>query len=273
MIIIPFLIFISILFITIGIIPTSKFILNQQTNKKLSIQELPAWFYDLLGALLVFLIVNLTSTTKTALMLMPIGLLLPRKLPALIQKWKVHFHRKKLLDELEGATMVISSTVRGGFTLLDAYNQTSGYVRSPLKEELENIVQQVKYGGKTLSEALKEFSRKWESPEIDMLAHATKLATEFGGTEVPEIMRSVSKSIQERKQAEKKIKAKTTYQRISATAISIMPLFIVLGFKFMAPEIYYSLTHEAKTFFYIGLALTVFGWYGVFKIMNDIEEF
>ncbi|NDI36641.1 type II secretion system F family protein [Chengkuizengella sediminis] len=163
---------------------------------------------------------------------------------------------------------MISSTVRGGLTLLDAYKSTINYVSSPLKEEFETIVNQVQYGGKTLSQALKAFSQKYESPEIEMLYHATYLATTVGGKEVPTVMKSLSNSIRERKQIDKKIKAKTTYQRISAVTISIIPIMILFTFKFMAPELYQSLLHEARIFFVIGILLTAFAWYFIFKIMN-----
>ncbi|MDP5276125.1 type II secretion system F family protein [Chengkuizengella axinellae] len=221
-----------------------------------------------MGALITFLIFNLVLSFKMGLMAAPFGLLLAKKIPVLVKKWRFYFLRKKVLEELEGACMVISSTVRGGLTLLDAYKSTINYVSSPLKEEFETIVNQVQYGGRTLAEAVKGFSKKYESPEIEMLYHATYLATTVGGKEVPSIMKNLSNSIRERKQIDKKIKAKTTYQRISAVTISLIPIMILFTFKFMAPELYQSLLFDARIFLVIGILLTVVAWYFIFKIMN-----
>lgn len=87
------------------------------------------------------------------------------KAPGLIAKWQRYFQRKKLLEELEGACLVIASTVRGGLTLLEAYRTAAKHARPPLKKELENIVDQVQYGGKTIGQAVKEFAERWDSPE------------------------------------------------------------------------------------------------------------
>ncbi len=270
--IISLLIFISLLFIWIGFIPVSKMILKTKKEKTRNVGY-TSWMFDLLGVFGLFMIINLFFSVNVALISLPFGALLGRKVPLAIKKWKKYFLRKRVLEELEGATMVISSTVRGGYTLLDAFNQAQKYVRSPLKEEFEAIVNQVQYGGSSLKDALKLFTDRWKSSEIDMLYHATYLATEFGGKEVPKILRSVSNTIRERKQVEEKIKAKTTYQRISALTISLLPVVILLVFKTLSPDIYETLLGESRIFLLIGISLTIVGWYMVFNIMNKIEDF
>ncbi|MFS1511531.1 type II secretion system F family protein [Chengkuizengella sp. SCS-71B] len=271
--VIAVLIFLSVFIILVSFIPESKKIFSQYNkgNKKYLIQIQPIMI-DIIGAMFVFIIVSLIFSIKWGMICLPIGLLLTRKILTLVEKWKFYFLRKKILEQLEGACLVISSTVRGGLTLLEAYRSTISYVQSPLKEEMEVIVNEVQFSGKSLSEALKSFSEKWKSPEIEILYHATYLAATIGGKEVPGVMQSVSNSIRERKQIDKKIKAKTTYQRLSAITISILPVAILLIFKFMAQDLYNTLLGDGRIFLIIGILIACLAWYFIFKIMN-FEEF
>ena len=268
---IPLMAFLSVFLFVLSLVPQSRFILEKKIQIKEK-QEIPPWLLDVVGAAVAFLIITLIFGPIYGVIAMPVGLILARKAPGQIAKWQRFFQRKKLLEELEGACLVISSTVRGGLTLLEAYRTAAKHARPPLKRELENIVDQVQYGGKTVGQAVKEFADRWESPELEMLAHASQLASSIGGKDVPKVMQSVSNSIRERKQIDKKIKSKTTYSRISAFVISLVPIFILLVFRYMAPDLYETLMGEAKVFFFVGVCLTIIGWYFVFKIMN-IEEF
>lgn len=268
---IPLMTFLSAFLFVLSLAPQSRLVLEKQTQEKQK-REIPPWLMDMVGAVVAFLIITLIFGPLYGLIAMPVGLLLGRKVPEQVVKWQRFFYRKKLLEELEGACLVIASTVRGGLTLLEAFRTAAKHARQPLDKELENIVDQVQFGGKTIGQAVKEFAKRWESPELEMLAHATHLASSIGGKEVPKVMQSVSNSIRERKQIDKKIKAKTTYSRISALVISLVPIMILIVFRIMSPELYETLMGEAKVFFFIGVCLTVVGWYFVFKIMN-IEEF
>lgn len=270
----------SVFLIWLGLKPTnhleslfSKKVIRKIWEKKEVGLELPRWVYGLSGAVLFYIVLSIFVSYQAGLFSLPFGYFLAVKLPNLIQQWRTNFKKKKLLEEMEGAMMVISATVRGGSTLLDSFSQAAKYVHSPLKEELETVVNQVRYGGLTLSKALELFAKKWDAREVNMLYHATSLATEFGGQEVPEVMRSVANSIREGKQVEEKIKAKTTYQKWSGVIISGVPIGILIIFKLMSPQIFETLVTDAKPFLLIGIVLMVIGWYMVFRILNKIEEF
>ncbi|MDP5276563.1 type II secretion system F family protein [Chengkuizengella axinellae] len=267
------MIFLSAFIMTVSLVPESTRMFQvQKKDEEKDMTKLFPIILDLSGAVFVFLLISYSLSMVWGLMISPMGLLLARKLPALVNQWKYYFMRKKCLEQLEGACLVISSTVRSGLTLLEAYRSAIGYVHSPLKEELEFIVNEVQFSGKSLSGALKNFSEKWRSPETEILYHATYLASTVGGKEVPNVMQSVSNSIRERKQIDKKIKAKTTYQRISAITISILPIVILMIFKFMAPDLYITLLGEGRIFLIIGIIISCIAWYFIFKIMN-FEEF
>lgn len=274
-IVIFLLTFLSVVLIVYSLVPQRNgllAIIGQVSKKVAADKEIPPWVIPVAGAVGMFLLVTLIFQPVYGLITAPVGFLLAKHAPKQIAKWRLYFYRKKLLDEMEGACMVIASTVRGGLTLLDAYRTTAGYVKSPLKEEFQIIVDQVQYGGKSMGEAVGDFAKRWKAQEIEMLAHATNLAARVGGKDVPRIMTSVSNSIRERKQIDKKIKAKTTYQRISGFMISAVPILILGVFKLMSPDIYDTLMNEGRIFLVAGIAFTVIGWYLIFKIMN-IEEF
>lgn len=267
------LVMVGILMIALALQPVPALVFGKEKHLKTKRFTFPPWGVDLLGAIAAFALSSLLSgSVLIGLIAPPFGVLLARRLPEIIAKWRLFFLRRKLLEELEGACIVISSSVRSGMTLLEAYRTAASLARDPLRRELQTVVEEVEYGGKPLEKALKAFAERWKASETEILAHATAMAVRVGGSEVPNIMASVANSVRERKQMEKKIRAKTLYQRISAVSISLIPIVILFTFKLMSPELYRALVFEAREFFFVGVILTLAGWIMVFKIMN-IEEF
>lgn len=198
-------------------------------------------------------------------LLVPAGSYLARKL-------REGSMRRAVLSGLEGACTVIATALRSGQELISALEGAVRYARSPLREELSEVLGSVKLG-KPLGEAFGDFARRWPSSETKLLAFAFNLASRLGGSAVPKTILSVTTSVRERFEQEHLIRAKTSYQRTSGVIVSIVPLWCLGMMRFLNPGFFSSLfSGEGRLWLFLGLIFLVAGWAAVYRAVRS-EEF
>ncbi len=180
--------------------------------------------------------------------------------------------RRAVVSGLEGACTVIATALRSGQDLVSALEAAVRYARSPLREELGEVLAGARLG-RPLSEVFAEFAGRWPSPETRLLAFAFDLASKLGGSAVPQTRLSVTESVRERFQQEHLVRAKTAYQRISGVIVSLVPVWCLCWMWFLSPGMVGSLlSPEGRIWLLLGVVLLAAGWAAVYFVMR-VEEF
>lgn len=196
--------------------------------------------------------------------LVPAGSYLARRL-------KKESTKRAILSGLEGACTVIATALRSGRELISALEGAVRYAKPPLKEELGDVLGNVKLG-KPLGDAFGDFARRWPSPETELLAFAFDLASRLGGSAVPKTILSVTTSVRERFEQEHLIRAKTTYQRISGAIVSLVPLWCIGMMRLLSPGFFTSsFSGEGRLWLLLGTLFLVAGWIAVYRSVRSEE--
>lgn len=221
----------------------------------------------LLGGLLSVLFLAPLYAPAVALL----GVLLAPKLRQTLFRYLFKRKLDRLRDDLEIAVHMIAANLRSGQTLLNAILMSNVYVSQPLRGELIELIQRVRVGELSLEESLKRFSTRYPSPETALFAHTVLLASQMGGAMVPQVIESLAQTIRERKLFEKKVRAKTTSQRIGAIMATTAPFLILIVMAFFAPNLFQTILTEGRGYLYFGLFLVALAWVLTMRILN-IED-
>ncbi len=125
-----------------------------------------------------------------------IGLLLPRFwISMLISK-----RRSKFNDQMLDALMIMSSSFRGGLSLVQAFETVVDEMPDPIRYEFSIVLGENKMGV-SLDETLARLFKRMPSPGLQQMNTAILLSRETGGN-LPAIFARIVQSIRERKKVE-----------------------------------------------------------------------
>ncbi|MFM1602631.1 type II secretion system F family protein [Helcococcus ovis] len=173
-------------------------------------------------------------------------------------------------NQLNDALMIIANSLRSGFTFRHAIARVSEDLPDPIGEELKRVIREVNYGV-NLEKSLRELAEKMESRELDMVTSAVSIQQRSGGN-LAEILDKVSKTISDRINMKKKIRALTAQGRVGGIVIAMIPPFIALALSFINPQYLSPFFNTAG-----GIAILIFSviWeilgFIVINKMVDIE--
>ncbi len=147
------------------------------------------------------------------------GYLLPRMyVNRLITVRKVKFN-----DQLVDAIMIMSSSFRGGLSLVQAFESVADEMPEPVKGEFGVVLGENKMGV-SLDESLHRLYKRMPSPAMQQMVTAILLARETGGN-LPNIFSRIVNSTRERKKIEKNLQTLTVQGKIQAFVMTGLPVF------------------------------------------------
>jgi tight adherence protein B len=148
-------------------------------------------------------------------------------------------HRQKAIEELlDEALVSIAGSLRAGFSFLQACQLAVTQLSWPLRDELEEMLEEVNFGA-SLDDALQGLAERIESYEVDIAVNAVLVQRQVGGS-LAEILDSVANTIRERRELRGHLFALTAQQRLSAYFVAAVPflmgIFLTLtSWDFMRP--------------------------------------
>ena len=121
----------------------------------------------------------------------------------------------------------------GKVALLDIFDDLAGTAdRDPLAKEAQIIVEDVRRGGKSLSEAVQDMARELDLPEANELAAELAGAERFGGGNLAQDLRRLAHTLDDRKEAEDMAaiqKAEVLITAIIAVTVMISGSIFMVG--------------------------------------------
>ncbi len=159
-------------------------------------------------------------------------------LPGMFVRRRINRRQHALEASLDSMLTHISGSLRAGFGFLQACQMAIEQLEWPLKNEMEETLEEVSVGA-SIEEALQNLARRVESYEMDITVNAVLVQRSTGGN-LSQVLDSVARTIRDRRELRGHIMALTAQQRLSAIFVAGVPVFMtgllsLMNWKFMHP--------------------------------------
>lgn len=190
------------------------------------------------------------------------GYFLPRfYISRLITARKLKFN-----EQLIDAIMIMSSSFRGGLSLIQAFESVSDEMPEPSKGEFGVVLGENKMGV-SLDESLNRLYMRMPSPAMQQMVTAILLARETGGN-LPAIFSRIVSSTRERKKIEKNLQTLTMQGKIQAVVMTGLPVVFFFTVSGSNPHFFDTMFNSPKgqQLMIICVVLWVVGALSIWKI-------
>jgi tight adherence protein B len=155
------------------------------------------------------------------------GLVLGFLTPSIYVQNLIKQNRSKFDNQLIDALMIMSSSFRGGLSLIQAMEAVAEEMSDPISSEFSMVLGENKMGV-SLEEALNHLYQRMTSPSLQQMITAILLARETGGN-LPSIFSRIVNSIREKRKIQQNIETLTLQGKIQGVVMSLLPI----GFAFV----------------------------------------
>ena len=134
--------------------------------------------------------------------------------------------KEKFNDQLIDALMIMSSSFRGGLSLIQAFEAVVEEMPDPINKELGAVLGENKMGV-SLEEALNRLYNRMPSAALQQMTTSILLARETGGN-LPVVFSRIVTNIRERKKIQQTLDTLTIQGKIQGFVMSVLP--VAFGF-------------------------------------------
>lgn len=154
-----------------------------------------------------------------------VGVVMGLLVPNMWIKQLISRRKEKFKDQLMDALMIMSSSFRGGLSLIQALETVVDEMPDPMRYEISIVLGENKMGV-ALDETLARLYKRMPSPGLQQMISAIVLSRETGGN-LPVIFSRIVQSIRERKKVEMNLKTLTVQGKIQAVVMTGLPLLFI----------------------------------------------
>ena len=151
--------------------------------------------------------------------------------------------KKKFDDQLTDAIMIMSSSFRGGLSLVQAFESVADEMPEPARSEFGVVLGENKMGV-SLDESLNRLYTRMPSPAMQQMVTAILLARETGGN-LPTIFSRIVSTTRERKKIEKNLETLTVQGKIQAVVMTGLPIFFFFTVSGSNPHFFDNMFNSA----------------------------
>jgi tight adherence protein B len=180
-------------------------------------------------ALMVFVVLLLIHTNW--LLALPIAacvLLLPR---LYIKALRAAYYRK-FDDQLADALMLMSNSLRAGFSFMQSMEMVAREAPSPISDEFYRITQEIAIGV-PVPEALTSMTDRIKSLDLALVVTAVIIQREVGGA-LAQLLELIAEVIRERQRIKGEIRTLTAQGRLTGAILGFMPFTVGFLIWFMS---------------------------------------
>ncbi len=193
-----------------------------------------------------------------------LGIIIP---PIVIGKMKKN-RMNKFNDQLGDALLVISNSLRAGFTFEQALASMIKNLPDPICTEFGKIVREVELGEK-IEVSMTEVAERMKSKDMELINTAVSIQKKVGGN-LADVLDNIGATIRDRIIIKKNIKALTAQGEISGRIIALLPIILLIMISVINKG--YMEPMFTTTYGYIMLGLCVFleilGYVTIKKLIN-----
>jgi len=191
-----------------------------------------------------------------------VGYMLPRMYVGRL----ISIRKQKFNDQLMDSIMIMSSSFRGGLSLVQAFESVADEMPEPAKGEFGMVLGENKMGV-SLDESLNRLYIRMPSPAMQQMVTAILLARETGGN-LPIIFTRIVSSTRERKKIEKNLQTLTVQGKIQAVVMTGLPVFFFFTVSGSNPHFFDVMFNSPKgqQLMVVCIVLWILGALSIWKI-------
>jgi tight adherence protein B len=177
--------------------------------------------------------------------------------------------REKFGEQLPDTLQLLTSTLRSGYSLLQALDSVAQEAAEPAGTEFRRVLLEIRVG-RDLSEALRALADRMRSQDFAWVVGAIEINREIGG-DLAAVLENTAETIRERQRVYRQMRALTAEGRLSGYILTALPVVVALAMKFINPRSFAQLTSGAGLLMTAGgCVLLMAGWFWM-KMLNRIE--
>lgn len=154
--------------------------------------------------------------------------------PAIIVSVHQHRRRAKFVRQLADALMLLTNSLRSGYSFLKGLELIAKEMNDPISKELSRMLREVNLGA-TTDQALLNMGKRLNSQDLDIVISAFLVQKDVGGN-LTEIMEKVAETIRERLRIQGDIRVLTAQGRLSGLIVGLLPFAVGLTIVARSPE-------------------------------------
>jgi len=177
--------------------------------------------------------------------------------------------RAKFAEMLPDTLQLLTSTLRSGYSLLQALDSVAQEAADPARTEFRRVLLEIRVG-RDLSEALRALADRMQSPDFGWVVGAIEINRDIGG-DLAAVLENTAETIRERQRVYRQMRALTAEGRLSGYILTALPVVVALAMKFINPPAFAQLTSGPGLLMSAGgCVLLVAGWFWM-KLLNRLE--
>lgn len=192
----------------------------------------------------------------------------------IVGEWYVKRRARKRIDlfnvQLPIALQMLATSLQSGFSIMDSIRTMARDMESPISDEFGRILDETRAGG-SFEDSLERLSQRVGGTDLNIMIQALTVHRQIGG-DLGEILGQVAETMREREQLRRDIMSETAQERMSASIVALLPVFVVGMFFFMQRDLVAPLWEEGFGQIMAGIAivLEVAGFYLMRKV-TEVE--
>jgi len=148
-----------------------------------------------------------------------VGLLVPN----LILGQRERMRKSKFQTQLTDAVNLISSCLRSGLSLVQAFDVLVEDMPAPISQEFGEVTKEIRIG-RTIEEALRNLCARMPSEDLELFSNSIIIGRETGG-DLPKVFSRLVTTFRDRQKLKETIKTLTMQGKIQGVVMSFIPIF------------------------------------------------
>lgn len=169
-------------------------------------------------------------------------------------------------EQLDNFIVSLANALKSTPSIGSAFGSVLHVIQSPLREEVELTMKEIKVGS-SLDQALLQMASRVGSRQLDSALSAMLIGRQVGGN-LPKVLETTAATIREMRRLEGVIRTKTADSRMQLWLIGAMPFGLVVGMHFLWPGYFDVLTDNIIGYIIIGFVCV--SWLGAILLARKV---
>ena len=185
---------------------------------------------------------GITFSSGRLLITVVFAIVLGAVLPLMVLNFRATRTRRKMQEQFPVALDVFVRGLRAGHPISAALDLLTIEMPEPIGSQFGIVVDEVTYGGE-LRDALQSMAERWDMEDMRMFVVSLSVQSETGGN-LAEILENLSKVIRDRHGMMLKVRALSSEGRMTATMLTILPVFTFVMFFIFNPKFFLDVADD-----------------------------
>jgi len=141
--------------------------------------------------------------------------------------------RAKFADQIDDTVQLLSGGLRAGHGFSRTVAAVASEADAPMGEELARVVNETRLG-RDLPQSLTVAAQRMRSDDFEWVAQAVAINAETGGN-LAEVLDQVGRTIRERNQIRRQVRALSAEGRLSGIVLILLPIVMFFAFSIIQP--------------------------------------